>query len=703
MHASVAVRKRKSASRYIAYSFAAVVVIFLCFYLSYFRGVWKRLSLPAGAPSAPPVQPALLPPLAPTAASSPGKPEAVPLALRGAPPGPALASIYEGAGAAVPYHGPAGVASGGLLEGAARRELLALANAPGVPSWTLTARQSCDVELLLNGGFSPLQGFMEEGTYLSVVQRMRLGNSSGYGDALWPMPITLDIPEALAEALSSSSPMPPAAAAALPAHLLLGSEGGGGGGRALVLKDEFNGIVGVLVVGAGGGPWRPDKAAEATAVFGTQDSTHPGVAHLLHASHEYYIGGRLLGLQMPQHYDFPALRLTPAQVRARIRALGWARTLAFQTRNPMHRAHIELVLRAARDARAGVLLHPVVGLTKPGDVEYTTRVACYQAIMPGGGGGSGSSGEGGGGDGESGDYFTPGGVFLALLPLAMRMGGPREALWHAIIRKNHGATHFVIGRDHAGVKSGTTGKDFYAPSAAADLVQRHAGELGMGILTYPEFAYVPSRGAYLPWDAASREGLATLALSGTALREALAKGTPVPPWFSDARVLAILRRAYPPLHARGFALLFTGLSGGGKSTVTRALTARLAGVLPGRALTVLDGDVVRAALSAGLGFTLRERDVNVERLGWVAGEVVRHGGIAIAAPIAPGAAARGAFCRAVEGGGGEVGGLPCGAPCHAPAGGCPAGCKGAVLCRCEGAGGCQGKPGQQRWRRWLGE
>lgn len=197
--------------------------------------------------------------------------------------------------------------------------------------------------------------------------------------------------------------------------------------------------------------------------------------------HRMNVGGRLQGVALPKHYDFTHMRRTPAQVRSAITERGWPRTIAFQTRNPMHRAHIELTKRGTHLARAGLLLHPVVGMTKPGDVEASVRVRCYEAIV------------------ASNRYYAPDGVILSLLPLAMRMAGPREALWHAIIRKNHGATHFIVGRDHAGCKS-AAGKDFYGAYDAQELVKTHASELGIKILTFAEVEYVPRLDEYVPSD-----------------------------------------------------------------------------------------------------------------------------------------------------------------------------------------------------------
>ena len=425
-------------------------------------------------------------------------------------------------------------------------------------SWTLTPRQACDVELLLSGGFTPLHGFMDQRTYASVVESMRLpvgyegakgpnaaNASAGY---LWPMPITLDLPEAIASTLKA--------------------------GDRVALRDAYFHTVAVLTVSD---VFQPNKAREAQMVFGTTDVTHPAVAHLMTSAHPYYVGGRLQGIALPSHLDFQQLRLTPRQVRAAIVARGWSRAVAFQTRNPMHRAHIELTKLAAVDAQAGLLLHPVVGVTKPGDIEGPTRVRCYQAMV------------------ASRRYYDPQGVLLSLLPLAMRMAGPKEALWHAIIRKNHGAGHFIVGRDHAGCKSGA-GKDFYGAYDAQTLVKAHASELGITVHTYSEVVYVPAQEAFIPGDRLP-PGAVTKDISGTKFRGMMARGEEVPAWFSDPDVIAILRGIMPPLHSRGFVLLFTGLSGGGKTTMAAALLDRFASLLPGRKVTVLDGDVSRTHLS----------------------------------------------------------------------------------------------------------
>jgi len=536
---------------------------------------------------------------------------------------------------------------------------------------------------------------MVQETYESVLKRMRLGpvvsaegrggavplvidppagsaaftNKSGVGDVLWPIPITLDIPGTLAEKLEVGS------------HL--------------VLRDEFFNLVGVLEVG--GPPWTPNKETEALAVCGTGDSSHPWVHHLLTLSHDWYVGGRVYGFSLPARFDYPSLRLTPEGVRRGIETRGWARTVAFQTRNPMHRAHIHLAAQAGVEERAGVLIHPVVGVTKPGDVAYSVRVECYRAMLssparyfsrtrsPSLSNSSDSLPSSSlqtetEGWGDEGNAAASDGVMLALLPLAMRMAGPREAVWHAIIRKNYGASAFIVGRDHAGCKS-SRGEDFYKPSEAADLLKRHELELGIRILSFPEQVYSPARRVYLSSTEAKASGLETLSISGTALRVALRSGRSLPSWFSDPGVVAILRRAYPPLSERGFSVLFTGLSGSGKSTLASALALRLGALLSPhitstnkgpsgssdsegggggggggvhRRVSLLDGDISRTHLNAGLGFSLADRGVSVTRLGWVAGEIVKHAGVVLAAPIAPAAAPRAQFSASVVSAGGAT-------------------------------------------------
>jgi sulfate adenylyltransferase len=363
--------------------------------------------------------------------------------------------------------------------------------AEGLPAWTLTPRQRCDLELILTGGFSPLQGFLGRADYEAVCDRMRLA-----GGALWPIPVTLDLPEGVAGGLRP-------------------------GGR-LALRDADGTLLAVLTVSDA---WRPDREAEAVAVFGTVDRGHPGVRFLLESSHPWYVGGTVEGIAAPAHSDFPELRLTPRALREVFAADGWTRVVAFQTRNPLHRAHVELTMRAARDSGAKLLVHPVVGMTKPGDVDHVTRVRCYQAVIP---------------------RYPPGTARLALLPLAMRMGGPREAVWHAIIRKNYGCTHFIVGRDHAGPGRDAAGKPYYGPYDAQELLRRHEAELGIAMVPFKMMVYVEAERRYVPEDEVP-PGAKVLSISGTELRQRLKDGAEIPEWFSYPEVAEILRANPNPL------------------------------------------------------------------------------------------------------------------------------------------------------------
>jgi sulfate adenylyltransferase len=446
------------------------------------------------------------------------------------------------------------------------------------PSWDLGARQLCDLELLGNGGFSPLRSFLGEQDYEAVCERMRLADGT-----LWPVPVNLDITEDKAAEL--------------------------GPGAHLALRDPEGVMLAVLHVSE---MYRPDREHEAKAVFGTTDKAHPGVAYLLDRANPVYVAGDLEVVTLPVHYDYKSLRLAPAQLRARFHDLGWARVVAFQTRNPMHRAHVELTLRAARQVEANLLVHPSVGMTKPGDVDHHTRVRCYQAVIQG---------------------YPHATAALSLLPLAMRMGGPREAVWHAIIRKNYGASHFIVGRDHAGPGKDSSGRPFYGPYEAQALLGEHDAELGVGIVPFQQMVYVEDRDEYMPADEVP-SGVRTLDISGTELRRRLAEGRDIPSWFTFPEVVAELRRSYPPRSHQGFTVFFTGLSGAGKSTIASILLTKLLEE-GGRPVTLLDGDVVRKHLSSELGFSKEHRDINIRRIGWVASEITKNGGIAICAPIAP--------------------------------------------------------------------
>ena len=463
--------------------------------------------------------------------------------------------------------------------------------AADLPSWDLTPRQICDLELLMNGGFHPLKGFLTEADYDAVVDDMRLADGT-----LWPMPITLDVSEAFAESLELN--------------------------QDIALRDQEGVILATLTVTD---RWTPDKAREAEKVFGANDIAHPAVNYLHHTAGKVYLGGPVTGIQPPVHYDFKMRRDTPNELRAYFRKLGWRRVVAFQTRNPLHRAHQELTFRAAKDAEANLLIHPVVGLTKPGDVDHFTRVRCYEAVL---------------------DKYPSATTTMSLLNLAMRMAGPREAVWHGLIRKNHGCTHMIVGRDHAGPGKDSTGKDFYGPYDAQDLFRTHEAEIGIEMVDFKQMVYVQERAQYEPADQV-QDGATVLDISGTELRRRLREGIEIPTWFSFPEVVAELRRRYPPRHQQGFTVFFTGFSGSGKSTIANALMVKLM-EMGGRPVTLLDGDIVRKNLSSELGFSKEHRDLNIRRIGFVASEITKNGGIAICAPIAPYATTRRAVREDVE-------------------------------------------------------
>ena len=447
-----------------------------------------------------------------------------------------------------------------------------------LPSWTVNQRQICDLELLLNGGFSPLRGFMTQEQLSSVLDTMRLPTGE-----IWPIPITLDVSSEFAE----------------------GVEVGG----MVALRDLEGVMLAVLHVED---KFDNDRTREALAVYGTENEEHPGVRYLMEKTGDVLLGGRLEGLQAPNWYDYRSLRHSPARLREEFERLGWRNAVAFQTRNPMHRAHFELTLRAAKDLQANLLVHPVVGQTKAGDLDHYTRVRCYRRIM---------------------EHYPRNTAKLSLLPLAMRMAGPREAVWHAIIRKNYGCTHFIVGRDHAGPGSDSAGNAFYGPYEAQELLSEHEEELGIAMVPFRMMVYVEDHDAYEPIDAVE-EGVRTLSISGTELRERLAKGREIPEWFTFPEVAEELRRSHPPRSEQGFTVFFTGLSGAGKSTVANVLLVKLL-EMGGRPVTLLDGDVVRTHLSSELGFSKEHRDINIRRIGYVASEITKNGGIAICAPIAP--------------------------------------------------------------------
>ena len=466
-------------------------------------------------------------------------------------------------------------------------------DAADLTSHDLTPRQICDLELLMNGGFNPLKGFLTEADYDGVVENMRLADGQ-----LWPMPITLDISEAFAETVEL--------------------------GQDIALRDQEGVILATMTVTD---KWVPNKAREAEKVFGADDSAHPAVNYLHNTAGNVYLGGPITGIQQPVHYDFRARRDTPNELRAYFRKMGWRKVVAFQTRNPLHRAHQELTFRAAKEAQANLLIHPVVGLTKPGDIDHFTRVRCYEAVL---------------------DQYPASTTSMSLLNLAMRMAGPREAVWHGLIRKNHGCTHFIVGRDHAGPGNNSQGEDFYGPYDAQDLFREHQEEMGIEMVDFKHMVYVQDRAQYEPADEiADKDNVTVLNISGTELRRRLAEGLDIPEWFSFPQVVEELRKSRPPRASQGFTVFFTGFSGSGKSTIANALMVKLM-EMGGRPVTLLDGDIVRKNLSSELGFSKEHRDLNIRRIGYVASEITKNGGIAICAPIAPYATTRRAVREDIE-------------------------------------------------------
>ena len=445
-------------------------------------------------------------------------------------------------------------------------------------SWTLSDRQLCDIEMILNGGFSPLDGFMNRKDYNSVCEKMRLENN-----LLWPIPITLDINDELVDILEIN--------------------------EEIALRDKEGFVIAILTIGD---IWTPDKEKEAQQIYQTTDIFHPGVNTLLNETHSTYVGGTLKGIHYPKHYDYPQLRHTPQELRESFDNWGWKDIIAFQTRNPMHRAHIELTKRALNEKNAKLLIHPVVGLTKPGDVNHYTRVRCYKHIM---------------------NKYPENMAALSLLPLAMRMAGPKEALWHAIIRKNYGCNYFIVGRDHASPGLNKDNTPFYGPYDAQEMLNTNTNELGIKMIPFKQLVYVKEKKSFIGVDEVPKD-LTALTVSGTELRKLLDEGKEIPEWFSYPEVISELQKQRPSLSNRGFTIFFTGLSGSGKSTLANGLLVKL--LEEGRRpVSLLDGDIVRTHLSSELGFSKEHRSLNVRRIGFVASEITKNGGIAICAPIAP--------------------------------------------------------------------
>jgi sulfate adenylyltransferase len=445
-------------------------------------------------------------------------------------------------------------------------------------TWSLTRRQLCDVELLLNGAFSPLTGFLSQRDYDSVLKSMRLADGT-----LWSMPINLDVSAAFAESIKL--------------------------GDTIALRDgEGVLIANMLVTDC----WAVDKMAEAQAVFAHTDNSHPGVRYLFDEAGDYYLGGTLTGVTPPYYYDFKEYRQSPAQLRAYFEAQGWSKVIAFQTRNPVHRSHVIMTKRLMAEHQAKFVIHTAVGVTKPGDIDHYSRVRCYKKILA---------------------HYPKDSALLSLLPLAMRMAGPREALLQAIIRQNYGFSHFIVGRDHAGPGRDNRGGHFYDVKAAQELVLAHQNELNVKILAAPFLLYSPDRGEFCE-ENQLLPGEEGLYISGAELRGLLQKGLPVPEWFAYPEIIEELHTVLPPRSKQGVTLFFTGFSGSGKSTLANGVLVKLLEI-GGRKVTLLDGDVVRKTLSSELTFSKEHRDLNIIRIGYVASEITKNGGFAICAPIAP--------------------------------------------------------------------
>ncbi|MFZ5807987.1 MAG: bifunctional sulfate adenylyltransferase/adenylylsulfate kinase [Chloroflexota bacterium] len=461
-----------------------------------------------------------------------------------------------------------------MVSGEEREEVLQ--KSTRLPSVKISARSICDLELLATGAFSPLDRFMRKADYERVLTEMRLTNGT-----LFPIPVTLPVDES-----------------ALPTW-----------GEAITLCDARNNTIAVMQIEE---VYHWDPLREARLVLGTTDPRHPLVSEMMNWG-KVYVSGELKVIDLPRYHDFVDLRRTPAQVREILEKMGHANVVAFQTRNPMHRIHEELTKRAAEEVDGSLLIHPVVGMTKPGDVDHYTRVRVYRALVE--------------------NYYDSSRTLLSLLPLAMRMAGPKEALWHAIIRRNHGANYFIIGRDHAGPGNDSHGRPFYGPYEAQLMLQQYADELGVQPVEFKELVYLPDEDRYEEQNKIP-EGARVFSISGTQVRDDyLSKGKTLPEWFTRKETAEILQQMYPPRHRQGVCIWFTGLSGSGKSTTAEVLTSLL--LERGRQVTLLDGDVVRTHLSKGLGFSREDRDTNILRIGFVAGEIARHGGTVICAAISP--------------------------------------------------------------------
>jgi len=466
-----------------------------------------------------------------------------------------------------------------------------------LPDIILNDRQLCDLELLSTGAFSPLMGFMTRSDYESVLDRMRLQN-----DQLWPIPIYLDVGELQARGLEV--------------------------GQSVALRDPEGFLLAIMHIED---IWQADRQKEAIKIYGTADRNHPGTDYLFSGVGDYYLGGALEVISTPLHFDFKRLRMTPAEIRASFKKLSWKRMAGFLTHNPIHRPQFEMTINAMQQARTNLLLLPIAGMTRPGDFDHFTRVRCYRHVVR---------------------HYPPDSHILSLLPLAMRMSGPREALLHAIIAKNYGCTHFITGRDHAGPGPDNNGQPYYESNEASKLTETHSQEIGLTVVPFTEMVYLPFEDEFRSADQVP-EGTQIISLSGSDIRKRIRTGRRIPEWATFPEVVEELQKAYPPPRRQGFTVFLTGLSGSGKSTIAKIIYARFLEI-GDRPVTLLDGDIVRQNLSSELSFSKEHRDLNVQRIGFVAGEITKNRGIAICAPIAPYAATRSEIRRINENYGGFI-------------------------------------------------
>ena len=445
-------------------------------------------------------------------------------------------------------------------------------------SLTLSLKQQCDLEMISNGAFSPLSTFNNQKDYEEILLNNKLSNG-----LVWPIPIVLDVPDQFLKSLDKN--------------------------EYISLRNAEGFLLAILKVNEF---WAPDKKEEANSVFKSNDPNHPGVDYLFNHTNNNYISGELVPIQSNKYFDFTHLRKSPQEVRDFFRLNNWKDVIAFQTRNPMHRAHFELTKLAMDEHNSKLLIHPVIGMSKPGDIDHFTRVKCYQHIIK---------------------YYPENSVELSLINLAMRMAGPKEALWHAIIRKNYGCNRIIIGRDHAGPGVNAEGKPYYQPYDAQELIAQYQEELEIKMVPFKEMVFAKNKKTFLPLDKIEQDDPIEK-LSGTQFKEFLQQRTEIPNWYSFPEVIHELRKRFPKLHNQGLTVFFTGLSGAGKSTLANAIMYKLMET-EDRPITLLDGDIVRQHLSSELGFSKEDRDIHVKRIGYVASEITKHGGVAICAPIAP--------------------------------------------------------------------